>query len=110
MPTNPADFPYNTRLDVQFPPLELIDIQSIVDSVTDKWFNQTLCKINDSVVRIGVVEGEYHWHKHDDVDEFFYVIDGMFLIDLEDKSIELHPKQGYVVPRGVIHRTRAPNK
>ena len=108
--SNPKDYPYNTRLDIKFAPLEKIDIQDVVDSVTDKWFNQTLCKVNDSVVRVGVVEGEYHWHKHDDLDEFFYVVDGHFLIDLEGETIELEPKQGYVVPRGVVHRTRAPER
>ena len=108
--TGPESYPYVTRLDVRYGPLERIDVQEIVDSVTDKWFNQTLCKVNDSVVRMGVVEGEYHWHKHDDLDEFFYVVDGHFLIDLEGSTIELAPKQGYVVPRGVVHRTRAPRR
>ena len=45
---------------------------------TDQWYNQTLCQVNDSVVRLGVVQGEYHWHKHDDDDEFFYVVSGRF--------------------------------
>src|SRR6058998_1233261 len=71
---------------------------------------QTLCQVNDSVVRIGVVEGEYHWHKHDDDDEFFYVADGCLLIDLEGRTVELHPGQGMVVPKGVMHRTRAPRR
>ena len=57
-PTNPQDYPYVTKLDVLFDPLQKIDVQSIADSVTVKWFNQTLCKVNDSVVRMGVVEGE----------------------------------------------------
>ena len=105
--SDPKDFWYTTQLDIRYGPLEKIDVQEIVDSVTDKWFNQTLCKVNDSVVRLGVVEGEYHWHKHDDLDEFFYVVDGALLIDLEGKTVELQPKQGYVVPKGVVHRTRA---
>ena len=106
--TAPESYPYVTRLDIKYAPLEKIDVQQIVDSVTDKWFNQTLCKVNDSVVRLGVVEGEYHWHKHDDLDEFFYVVDGTFLIDLEGGlTVELSPRQGYVIPRGIVHRTRA---
>lgn len=110
MPTNDSDFPYVTRLDVRFQPLQLIDVQELASAVKDKWFNETLCRVNDSVVRIGVVEGEYHWHKHDHLDEFFYVVDGKFLIDLESGSVELGPKQAYVVPRGVVHRTRAPER
>jgi len=109
-PTNPQDYPYVTKLDVRFAPLEKIDVQALADSVTDKWFNQTLCKVNDSVVRMGVVQGEYHWHKHDDLDEFFYVIEGEFLIDLEGSTVTLSPRQGFVVPRGVTHRTRAPGR
>src|SRR5687767_11937672 len=108
--TNPADFPYDTRLNVLHGTLEVIDLPSIVDSVTHPWFNQTLCKVNASVVRMGVVQGEYHWHKHDDDDEFFYVVEGTFYIDLEGSVIELKPRQGYVVPKGVFHRTRAPER
>jgi mannose-6-phosphate isomerase-like protein (cupin superfamily) len=66
--------------------------------------------VNDCVVRLGIMQGEFHWHKHDNEDEFFYVVDGRFLIDLEDLTVELMPKQGFTVPRGVVHRTRAPEK
>jgi mannose-6-phosphate isomerase-like protein (cupin superfamily) len=110
MATSPDSYPYVTRLDIRYPALEVIDLPQIVDTVKDQWFNQTLCKVNDSVVRLGVIQGEYHWHKHDDLDEFFYVVDGEFLIDLEDRTITLHPRQGFVVPKGVVHRTRAPEK
>jgi len=101
------DFPYTTHLDVLYKPLEVIDVQKLVDACTDKWYNQTLCRVNESVVRLGVVEGEYHWHEHKELDEFFYVVDGRFLIDLEDRTVDLGPKQGFVVPKGVRHRTRA---
>ena len=108
--STPPSFPYDTRLNIQFEPLQLIDLQPIVDACTHPWFNQTLCKVNDSVVRLGVLTGEYHWHKHDDDDEFFFVVDGTLLIDLEDRVVELAPRQGFVVPRGVVHRTRAPER
>ena len=104
------DFPYKTYLNILHAPLELIDIQKLVDNCTDKWWNQTLCKVNESVVRLGIVEGEYHWHSHTDLDEFFYVIDGRLFIDLEDRVVDLAPKQGFVVPKGVRHRTRAPQR
>jgi hypothetical protein len=107
MPESPT-FPYETRLNILHPPLELIDLQPLVDACTFQWYNQTLCQVNDSVVRLGVMQGEYHWHKHELEDEFFYVIAGHFIIDLEDRSVDLLPRQGLVVPRGVIHRTRAP--
>ncbi len=101
------DFPYATHLDIKFPALEVVDVPVLVDAVRDQWYNQTLCKVNESVVRLGVIQGEYHWHKHDDLDEFFYVVDGKLLIDLESRSVELSRGQGFVVPRGVVHRTRA---
>jgi mannose-6-phosphate isomerase-like protein (cupin superfamily) len=103
-------YPYATHLDVRFGALEVVDVQKLADAVTDRWYNQTLCKVNDSVVRVGVMQGEYHWHKHDDLDEFFYVVEGTFLIDLEDRTVELGPRQGFVVPKGVVHRTRAPSR
>jgi mannose-6-phosphate isomerase-like protein (cupin superfamily) len=85
-------------------------VQALIDACTDPWYNQTLCRVNGSVVRLGVVQGEYHWHKHDKDDEFFYVVEGRFLIDLEGRTIELHARQGFVVPKGVVHRTRAPER
>jgi mannose-6-phosphate isomerase-like protein (cupin superfamily) len=103
-------YPYVTHLDIRFDPLELIDVQAIADACTDQWYNQTLCRVNDSVVRLGVVEGEYHWHKHDQEDEFFFVVEGLLLIDLEGRTVELAPRQGFVVPKGVVHRTRAPKR
>lgn len=107
---DPRSYPYVTRLDIRYGPLELVDVKALVDACTDRWWNQTLCQVNDSVVRLGVVEGEYHWHQHDDEDEFFYVVEGRFLIDLQDRTVNLGPGQGFVVPKGVRHRPRAPQR
>ena len=109
MPKKP-NFPYATHLDVKFPPLEIVDAAALIAACTDRWYNQTLCQVNGSVVRLGVLQGEYHWHKHEKEDEFFFVVEGLFIIDLEDRSVELRPRQGFVVPRGVTHRTRAPER
>ena len=103
-------YPYATYLDVKFPALTLVDVPALVSFCRDQWYNQTLCKVNDSVVRLGIMQGEYHWHKHDNDDEFFFVLDGQFTVDLESESIDLQPWQGYVVPRGIVHRTRAPDR
>jgi mannose-6-phosphate isomerase-like protein (cupin superfamily) len=107
---SPAGFSYNTRLNVLHEPLETIDVPELVEACTDKWYNQTLCKVDESVVRLGVVHGEYHWHKHDSEDEFFYVVSGQLLIDLEDRCIDLTPGKGVVIPKGVMHRPRAPER
>ena len=103
-------YPYATNLDIRYPPLALIDIPNLIASCKDRWYNQTLCQVNRSVVRLGVVQGEYHWHKHDNDDEFFFLLSGRFVIDLEERSVELGVQQGFVVPRGVVHRTRAPER
>jgi mannose-6-phosphate isomerase-like protein (cupin superfamily) len=104
------NFNYNQRMDIKYAHQELIDVNEIVKECTDKWFNQTLTKVNGSVVRIGIVEGEYHWHKHDEDDEFFFVLSGKLFIDLEDRTVELNPNEGMTVSKGVMHRTRAPRK
>lgn len=101
---------YAINLDTRFSPLQLIDIESLVVACKDRWHNQTLCQVNDCVVRLGVVQGEFHWHKHEKEDEFFYVVQGRFFIELEGRTVELAPKQGLTVPRGVLHRTRAPER
>lgn len=101
---------YAINLDTRFAPLELIDIQNLADACKEPWWNQTLCRVNDCVVRLGVVEGQFHWHKHDNEDEFFYVIEGKFIIDLVGKTVELGPRQGFTVPRGVMHCPRAPQR
>lgn len=101
---------YVTRLDVKYAHLELIDVPDIVRGCTDTWFNQTLTRVNDSAVRLGIVEGEYHWHKHENDDEFFFVLDGELFVDLEGRTVTLKPQQGITVPKGVLHRTRAPRK
>ena len=108
--TEKQDYPYATYLDIRYAPLDLVDVPALVAACTDRWYNQTLCHVNDSVVRLGVMQGGYHWHKHDDDDEFFFVLDGCFVIDLEDHSVELQARQGFVVPKGVVHRTRAPER
>lgn len=105
-----AEFPYVTLLNVLHKPLEIIDEKALTDACPHQWYNQTLCEVNNAVIRLGVVQGEYHWHKHDDDDEFFYVVEGRLFIDLEDRTIELGPRQGTVIPKGVMHRPRAPQR
>ncbi|MFQ5504383.1 MAG: cupin domain-containing protein [Planctomycetota bacterium] len=107
--------PYSIHTDVSCGPLERMDIQALAEACKEPWFNQTLCRVNDCVVRLGIIQGEFHWHHHDDEDEFFYVVQGRLLIDLEEESpdsgtVELGEKQAFTVPRGVRHRTRAPER
>ena len=105
-----SPYPSATHLNSLHQALEVVDVQALAVACTDRWYNQTLCKVNDSVVRMGVVRGEYHWHKHEKDDEFFYVVEGRFFVDLGGRTVELGPRQGFVVPKGVTHRTRAPER
>jgi mannose-6-phosphate isomerase-like protein (cupin superfamily) len=103
-------YPYATFLDIKFPALTVVDVPGLVAANTHPWYNQTLCKVNESVIRVGVMQGEYHWHKHDHDDEFFFVLEGRCIIELERRSVDLGPQEGFVVPKGVLHRTRAPQR
>ena len=103
-----SDDRYDIQLDAKFGSLQLIDLPAEI-AAHEPWFNQTLTTVNDSVVRLGIIEGDFHWHQHEAEDEFFLVLEGRLLIDLEDReTVTLDPHQGYTVPRGVVHRTRAP--
>ena len=101
-------YDYDQRMDIKYRPQALIDVARMVDECDQPWFNQSLTKVNGSVVRIGIVEGEYHWHRHEDDDEFFFALSGKLYVDIEDETIELDPNQGVTVSKGLMHRTRAP--
>ncbi len=103
-----AENKYSIHLETKYGPLKLIDVDAFANRVTDEWFNQTLCQVNDCVVRVGVFKkGDFHWHKHDKEDEFFFVLKGKFSIELEKERIVLEPHQGFTVPRGIVHKTGA---
>ena len=107
MNNTPAKAQYNQHMDILYNHLELIDVPQLVETCTDKWYNQTLSEVNNSVVRLGIVEGEYHWHKHENEDEFFFVLSGKLTIELEDRTIELGPGQGTTITKNVLHKPRA---
>ena len=105
-----SDDRYNTQLDNKYGNLTVIDIPREIAS-HQPWFNQTLTQVNDCVVRLGIIHGEYHWHKHDREDECFIVLEGELLIDIEDRgTVKLTRHLGYTIPKGVVHRTRALEK
>lgn len=108
--SEPKRYPYETRLDIHYQHGQVIDEKALSETCLHKWYSQTLCKVNDSVVRLGVIQGEYHWHQRENDDEFFYVLEGKLLIDLEDRIVALSPRQGFVVSKGIMHRTRAPER
>ena len=98
---------YAINTNVKFGPLEPIDVGALAAACAVPWWNQSLCLVNGCVVRVGVFQGEFHWHKHDNEDEYFQVLEGELQLDLEGRSLALRPGQAVLVPRGVLHRTRA---
>jgi mannose-6-phosphate isomerase-like protein (cupin superfamily) len=103
-----TDERYDINLEDKFGSMRLIDLPAEIAG-HEPWFNQTLTTVNDTVVRLGIIEGDFHWHRHEAEDEFFLVLEGRLLIDFEDReTVTLDPHQAYTVPRGVVHRTRAP--
>src|SRR4051794_4606954 len=104
---------YQIHTDVKYAPLDVVDAAKLADECKEHWWNQSLCQVNDSIVRLGVFLGEFHFHKHDREDELFFVLEGKLLVDFEERpgaphrTVELAPRQGVVVPKGIVHRTRA---
>ena len=91
--------------------LELLDVQQVIDGTTGDWVNHTLCQVDGVLVRLGVLHGEYHWHQHEDEDEFFLVLDGRMRIELEGHdTVELGPRQSFTVPKGLPHRPVVPER
>ncbi|MBS1494064.1 MAG: cupin domain-containing protein [Bacteroidetes bacterium] len=105
---------YNILPGVKFQHLETIDVSKIVSENKEKWINHTLTKVNNGLVRLAIIEGEFHWHKHDNEDEFFFVLEGQLLMDIEEngerRTVELNPMQGITISKGVMHCPRAPQK
>ena len=98
---------YSIHTDLRYAPLELIDTGSLAGDCSAQWWNQSLCKVNGCLIRLGVFLGEFHWHKHDQENEYFQVLEGELLVDLEGRSLSLHPGHAVLVPRTTVHRTRA---
>ena len=97
---------YSINMEACYGFLKLIDVPGLVAQCKEKWYNQTLCKVNGNLVRLGIFnEGEFHWHKHDNEDEFFFVLKGTLHVELENEAFALNLHQGVTVPKGVLHRT-----
>jgi mannose-6-phosphate isomerase-like protein (cupin superfamily) len=89
--------------------LEKLDVQRVIDETTADWYNRTLCEVDGTAVRLGVLHGEFHWHKHAEQDEFFLVLDGRMSIELEGRpTVELGPREAFIVPKGLQHRPVVP--
>lgn len=87
--------------------LEKLNIDSLTKHIQDDWKNFVVSEINNHVVRLSVIQRDFHWHFHQNSDEYFYVIEGKLFVDLEDRTEVLTPGQMITIPKNVKHRTRA---
>lgn len=87
--------------------LEVINVHKLIEDQTD-YINFIVSEVNDHSLRIAVINGEFHWHKHEDCDELFYVLEGELFIDFENnETISLKPGDMFTVPANTMHRTRS---
>jgi mannose-6-phosphate isomerase-like protein (cupin superfamily) len=87
--------------------LEVFNLHKLIQDQED-YTNFIVSEVNDHVLRLAVIDGEFHWHKHDDCDELFYVIEGELFIDLENnETISLKPGELFTIPANIRHRTRS---
>jgi mannose-6-phosphate isomerase-like protein (cupin superfamily) len=100
---------YAIHYEPLFTTLQTMDVQALIDRVAEPWYNQTLIQVGEVLVRLGVMQGEFHWHTHDEQDEFFFVLEGLFRIELGGAdTVELGPRQAFSVPAGMRHRPVVP--
>jgi mannose-6-phosphate isomerase-like protein (cupin superfamily) len=97
---------YDISKEVLFAPQQKIDVTAVA-AAQSPWWNRTLTEVNDAVVRLGVLDGDFHWHQHETEDEFFYVVEGVLVIETEDGAVRLTAGQGITIPRGKMHFPRA---
>ncbi len=91
-----------------FTTLQRMDVQAFIEQATDPWYNQTLIQVGEVLVRLGMMQG-CSTGTNDEQDEFFFVLDGLFRIELEGaETVELGPRQAFSVPAGMMHRPVVP--
>jgi mannose-6-phosphate isomerase-like protein (cupin superfamily) len=84
--------------------MRAMNIRKAFDAVTEYWSPKVIGRVNDQYVKIAKVKGELAWHKHDQEDELFHVVEGRMVIQLEGgDEVALEAGDFYVVPKGVMH-------
>jgi mannose-6-phosphate isomerase-like protein (cupin superfamily) len=84
--------------------ISAINLEEAVDQIDKPWSPIEVARVNDQVVRMSLLEGEYHWHKHTNEDELFYVYRGSISIQLQGQpDLELRDGEMAVIPKGVEH-------
>ena len=87
--------------------LKKLNLLDLIKNINDDWKNFVDSKINDHVVRLSILQRDFHWHYHSESDEMFYVIEGKLYVDLEEKTEEINPGEMITIPKNTKHRTRS---
>jgi mannose-6-phosphate isomerase-like protein (cupin superfamily) len=71
---------------------------------SERFSPRTVATYNNNDIMVAKLEGPFHWHKHDETDDFFLVLKGTLDIELRDRTVTLNAGEVFVVPRGIEHR------
>jgi mannose-6-phosphate isomerase-like protein (cupin superfamily) len=91
--------------DVRAP--EHINLAEKLGAFSEHWAPKIVARYNDNEVRLVKTDGEFVWHKHDDTDELFLILEGEFDMDFRDRTVTVKPGELLIVPRGTEHRPAA---
>lgn len=84
--------------------MQKINLAQKLSLFSDYWNPRIVGELNGQHVKLVKLNGEFVWHKHDDEDELFLVIDGNLKIEFRDKIVHLAPNEFLIVPKGIEHR------
>lgn len=84
--------------------MDKIDLMQKFSKFEDFWNPKIIAELNDNYVKVAKLKGEFPWHKHDQEDELFYVVEGNLTIKFRNRDVDLGPNEMIVVPKGVEHK------
>jgi mannose-6-phosphate isomerase-like protein (cupin superfamily) len=84
--------------------MEKVIIAEKLKLFSEYWSPKIVGELNGQHIKLVKFQGEFVWHKHDDEDEMFLVIEGVLKMELRDKTIEIHKNEFLIVPKGTEHR------
>ena len=84
--------------------MKKVNLTEKLKLIDEHWNPKLVGELNDQVVKLAKLKGEFIWHKHDVEDEMFLVLQGRLVIQFQDQQITLQEGEFLIVPRGVEHR------
>jgi mannose-6-phosphate isomerase-like protein (cupin superfamily) len=84
-------------------PVAAKNLMREVATVSDYWSPRVVGRVNNQYVKVAKLKGELAWHKHDDEDELFLILQGQLTIQFQDREVSLEEGDFYVIPKGTMH-------